>query len=397
LVLLTGAFLIYVTGSDGNFVNNARISLGWLQIFGLFPNFSENWPVALLYLLRTASVFNVDISLASPGIFVFYLIHLICTLECSVDVSYWTLFHVKMLFPFVVLGVTFLMYLTTTIYVGGSNLSIKSIRKFLRQLSIALFLLFYTYEVVTVAEPFSCVKQRNGDYLMYSAPHLKCFDQQWMDQFFYIMIYVTVYLVLIPLYGLYLFLINRNQKAIAKFNEKFGSLTLLYKPKHYYWELVHILKRLLFSSALNFFSIFFPSHIHRFLALCILFLFFLIEILVFPYNSIFGNQCNLLWTAIALLYFIASSVVVGSKVLTQGQKDFLSFFLISLLLYGLYYSFWDDIRGMWSRFRGKSKAEVEGVPTDSVPLGELYDRVRGSGGVWGEGLLRSWHAELIKR
>jgi hypothetical protein len=199
-----------------------------------------------------------------------------------------------MLFPFVVLGVTLLMYLATTIHVGWSNLSLKSIRKFFRQISIALFFLFYTYEVVTVAEPFSCVKQRNGDYIMHSAPYLKCFDQQWMDQFLYVMIYVIVYLILIPLFGFYLLIIHRRQSVIEKFDEKFGAFTLLYKPKYYYWELVLILRRLLFSSALNFFSILLPSQLHRFIALCILFVFFLVEILLFPYNSVYGNQCNLL-------------------------------------------------------------------------------------------------------
>jgi hypothetical protein len=103
------------------------------------------------------------------------------------------------------------------------------------------------------------------------------------------------------------------------------------------------------------------------------------------------------WTSIGLLYFIASNVIVGSQVLTQGQKDFLSFFLISLLLYALYYGFWSKLRVWLCRLRGKQLAINLRSSVELQSLDELYERVRGAGGVWGEGFLQQWLDELSKR
>jgi hypothetical protein len=287
-----------------------------------------------------------------------------------------------MLFPLAVLAITIVMYVLAMLYVGDSDLSFKTLRKFFRQLCISLFMLFYTYEVVTVAEPFACAEQANGEYLMYSAPSLKCFDDQWMGQFFYLMLYVGFYLILIPLFALYLFLSHRGVSGMQILRDKYGPLIVLYKPRMYYWELVLILKRLLFSSALNFFSVLLPSYIHRFLALSILFFFFLLDILIFPYRSVFGNQCNLLWSATSLIYLIANNVVLSSRVLTVNQRDFLCFFLICLVLYGLWYSFGEEVRALWSRCRHRK------VPQS------VSERVEGAGAIWGEGVLRAWLSAL---
>lgn len=161
---------------------------------------------------------------------------------------------------------------------------------------IILFFVTYTYVVVQLGKPFACRKEYDGKYTMVSSPSLNCYDDEWKRNLPQVIFFAIIYVVILPGILLYNFLNSNRKKLISSawFVDRFGVISMYFKPRYFYWELVVTIKKIMFSLISNVFGNSVGSSTKQFLVVCLLFGFLLLDVLFFPYGTVLTNQCNML-------------------------------------------------------------------------------------------------------
>jgi hypothetical protein len=108
---------------------------------------------------------------------------------------------------------------------------------------LVLFLMtLYAFLVSNAASPFKC--NFESSMSMIDAPSVQCFDKQWWEFFPIVICFMLLYAIILPTTVLW-FLV-KNPKWLI-----FSSLTSSYKEKFYWWELVLILKKMIFTFSVS--------------------------------------------------------------------------------------------------------------------------------------------------
>jgi hypothetical protein len=116
--------------------------------------------------------------------------------------------------------------------------------KFAFVLTVALF---YTLIFTTIISPFNCVSQGNNAFSLTYNATISCYDSDWMNyRLPVLIIFIILYVVLFPylLIREYLIFRRRSDVKMERLSPLFIFLTRSYRPSLYWWELVHLLKRL---------------------------------------------------------------------------------------------------------------------------------------------------------
>jgi hypothetical protein len=279
--------LLRITSFDTTLIPyDVRVAYSWMQVITLFPTLFDSWPRLILIALQVFAFINIDLNFVSP--------------ECSIAVSYWTMYFAKLSMPVILILVTYIAGIALEFFIKTCKIAKMKKRMTAEQLSawivrtpIIIMSMAYTYVMVQVAKPFGC-RENNGKYVMYDRPDLECYDAQWFQNIPYVVLFIVFYLVFLPGVLIIVFVKFRDRTQSDWFMSRFGVITSFYKPSVYYWEFVVIFKKFLFSVTTTIIS----SHVGRmtkyFIIVSILFGFLMVEIVSLPFASDLSNQTNML-------------------------------------------------------------------------------------------------------
>jgi hypothetical protein len=107
-----------------------------------------------------------------------------------------------------------------------------------------LIITLYTFSVSSVFTPFACVPQSDGSRTLAKYPGMKCFDNLWMERVPYIVVFICIYCIIIPVFLVLLF--YRNRHDLDGFTARFQNLVAPYKRDYFYWELVFMVRKAVF-------------------------------------------------------------------------------------------------------------------------------------------------------
>jgi hypothetical protein len=148
----------------------------------------------------------------------------------------------------------------------------------------------YTFLSSSAVEPFNCIKQTDGSFVLAKLRSENCFSGTWNNYAAAIYIFFILYCFIIPSILAYILIKNRKNIGTVEFELNFGSITSPYKRKYYFWELFIVLRRSFFVISNNFLS--FQAEDSRY-AVGIFFLlgFLFLDVIFAPYKN---NNLNLL-------------------------------------------------------------------------------------------------------
>jgi ABC-type Fe3+-siderophore transport system permease subunit len=133
---------------------------------------------------------------------------------------------------------------------GGRNFSSTFGRDAsIPQKSICILLMLltslYTFVMSNTLAAYRCLPQDDGTFTLLSAPSLDCYDSVWNENFPVIFFGILVTLSVPVSVAIILFL-NRNKLKSNDFTWTFGFLISPYSSKFYWWEIVVLLKKIVY-------------------------------------------------------------------------------------------------------------------------------------------------------
>jgi hypothetical protein len=221
---------------------DVRITLQLVQLLALYPNITEKWPQALFQLFQVFSVSNLNVELFSP--------------ECSLNITYWGTFYLKMSLPLFLiicffLGVSIEHWITRR-RVGeleGSRNRIKRIWSFAAFLLIALT----TFNFSSALGPFVCISRDDGTHSIAKYPSQRCYDQEWKQNVAPALLFLFGFSVIFPVSLMFMFFLNRKKVSSDEFVVRYGLLIQPYRNEYYYWEFIVVIKRCIIVMLNDFF------------------------------------------------------------------------------------------------------------------------------------------------
>jgi hypothetical protein len=199
---------------------------------------------------------------------------------------------------------------------------------------------FFTVIFSTLIAPFNCKLQADGSFVLWNAPSIQCYEGEWLNvhlpiMSFFLITFVGVYFVVLgKQFWRYRSLFNSHVQAVDVLPETIGFLTRSYGKRVYWWELVHLFKRiaiivcgimLLRSKGPEVYVVMF----------FILLGFLLLDILAFPYERKSMMRISLLWNSIALLILMTDGFVFRSSFVPNSVKFTVGIFNICLVVFGI--------------------------------------------------------------
>jgi hypothetical protein len=221
-------------------------------------------------------------------------------------VPFWVSFNLKMMIPFILLGATlsfgfiinrlskrrFRHCLPRALW--GTSAGLEERNAWIARTCVLIFIMSYTYVIVNLATPFGCFKNEAGDFVMFTQPYLNCFDREWNQNIWSAIFFVVIYTLFLPGLLLSIFWTHRTNLENPWFKKRFYVITDYCKEKYFYWELVCLLRKILFSVTATIIGPQVSRTTRYFLVVCGLFGFLIVEIITFPYSSDQSNQYNML-------------------------------------------------------------------------------------------------------
>eukprot|EP00475_Leptophrys_vorax_P036516 TRINITY_DN6185_c0_g1_i3.p1 TRINITY_DN6185_c0_g1~~TRINITY_DN6185_c0_g1_i3.p1 ORF type:complete len:317 (-),score=71.97 TRINITY_DN6185_c0_g1_i3:4-954(-) len=176
----------------------------------------------------------------------------------------------------------------------------------LRLLSMILLAL-YTLCISQAFSPLNCDRQSDGSYILVKYPSMKCFDSSWFRYSGAIVLVFSTYVVIIPLLTIWIFVKNRKNLNDSRFQFKYGFLISPYKREYFYWELVNILKRVIFLAISDLMHL---DYAERFSSFAVVLGFFtFIEAYLQPFRSVQIMWVSAAWNLVSLLVLISQGLV----------------------------------------------------------------------------------------
>lgn len=277
----------------------------------------------MLRFFNVMSVANLDISLFSP--------------DCSYPLDYFSKWKVMQLLP-LIMGMGLAL-----VYLGASRFRQTPLEAY-TVIGALLYLLvtIYTYLISNALEPYNCIAQPDGTYMMAFNPGTLCFEGAWTENQGYFAAAAMVYCGIIPLFLIGSFLYYRNpvSRDTKSFQQLFGILSYPFRSRFFYWEIVHTLEKVAIVSSADIFSTMFSNQsIKVFTVITFIFLFHTLGSVLHPYRVEARNDTESIWSIIRVLFLMSSFVYASDKMSDQDKKVF------SLLLMGMFAFFFSYTLG----------------------------------------------------
>jgi hypothetical protein len=134
-----------------------------------------------------------------------------------------------------------------------------------------------------VLSAFRCYPQEDGSFTLLPSPVNDCYDSEWFNNFWIIFCGIS-FLVYFPIQvGLILWK-NRRNILSNTFYARYNVLVLPYKKQYFYWEVVLILRKLLFICLVDLTNGM-PNNERSFILTCFLFVEMFMDIFLRPFKE----------------------------------------------------------------------------------------------------------------
>ncbi len=254
-------------------------------------------------------------------------------LECSVPLQIWDKLYVKLVTPLVFVILYMLsFFIRERRKIGNLGLTAGAVFEKLRFSFVITVAVFYTLIFATLISPFNCLKQENGTYSLWYDSTIKCYDNDWMQKHLPVLIvFIALYCLLFPALVIHEYIVfHKGSRVFEQSSELFQFLARSYRPSLYWWELVHILKRvviILFGTFDS--SIGTEKYISMFVVLSV---FQMVDLLAFPYERKSLMKISMLWNSTVLFTLMVDGLVFRSKTATQALKSIFIGLVITMIV-----------------------------------------------------------------
>jgi hypothetical protein len=306
---------------------DVTIALGGVQLLALLPSISSNWPKVLSGLLNTLALTNLDIDLFAP--------------ECSVPMTFWDKYLIKMFSPLIFIAVVIVVMLTKLVWAKIFKTSAAFSTKFasLKNRVISLFItgISSLYILLTsgALSPFVCTKNLNGTFSLTRSPNISCYEGEWMNMLPLIVIFLLIYVIIFPISIIGLLLFNRSQLRSQDFTQRYGHLVRDYRISYCFWEIVVLLRRVSTSAFVQFVSSKYDNFGTTFFAVFTLSTFVLLDVICFPYNRLQYMTQSIMWSTLLSISILANSLVFNNQTVAETTKGFVEILLVILICFSL--------------------------------------------------------------
>jgi hypothetical protein len=292
---------------------DVKLAFGGLQLLALLPYISAKWPKSLLQILDVLTVTNLNIDLFAP--------------ECSVPMSFWKKYFLKMILPFILQGFLIILIIWKMIRqkmktspTGHHHYT----KKFMINRSISLFLLgissLYALLTSTALAPFSCVEVGSSKFVIASSADISCYEGEWVQNLPTMSFFLFLYFVCFPLGVLYVLVINRENLNSTQFQERYGNFVNGYRWSYSYWHVVVLFKNLTISTLMKFLSSNQEESLSSFATVIILILFVLLNISCMPFRQTNDMIQSCVWIALLVVLILSNSLVFSNDKISNESK-----------------------------------------------------------------------------
>jgi hypothetical protein len=211
--------------------------------------------------------------------------------DCSVPMTFWNKFYVKMFIP-VIFALVFIVAALTELMCkrikSPKNYFVKSSSLTTRAYAYVIFfgVTLYTFVLSSLLSPFQCVKQTNGEYFIDSYPAELCFQGNWNKNLPAVIFFALIYVIAFPTCLTYVMYCYGRGDGVDTlwFSVRFGLITRPYRKEVYYWELVNLLRKAAFVLSTSFWQSTSSSYETKLMTtLILLFVFLWLDIFVSPF------------------------------------------------------------------------------------------------------------------
>ena len=304
-----------------------KILMNYIQIVMLTISFNLNWPTIVL------DMFNDQAKVGGSSDQLF-------SIDCFIGDSanpYYAELILLDLIPIVFGSILLITWLIWGKIQKSSNLKEKIIG------SIVVQLFFFQPSLIKYNfSMFNCKEITPGDYYLTKAMSIQCWKTEHLIYSFAVAIpSILIWCISIPI--ILVVFLYKNSSKLLEIEEKlkYGFLYKGYKPQHFYWEFIILLRKVLIISCSVFFTNFSVT-IQALVVFLIILFSYLLQLKFEPYTLNQLNQMernSIIVSAITIysgLFFLTNSLNDDSKLLF--------FFLmllsnITFLVYWTYYTF----------------------------------------------------------
>lgn len=317
------SILYLIVNSKGNLTTKVglRSIITSVQIIAVYPKISQDWSPEMLSFFDAISIANLNIDLFSP--------------ECSVPVDYFTKWAVLQLIP-VILGVSLCI-----VYVVAGKIKSEPVSpSAVVGAAFYLVITIYTYLVSNALEPFNCLEQDDGSFIMAFNPDQKCFEGAWNAYKPYFYAIAALYCFLIPGLILASFVYYRApaSRESEVFKNIFGIVSRSFKQSYFFWEFVFTIEKVVIVTCADMLSGQVNSQsIKVFIILAAIVSFFSLGLIFKPYKVESRNTTEGMW-AVLRIVLLMSAFVFSSDAVSPSESRAITIVLITLFALYLTYS-----------------------------------------------------------
>jgi hypothetical protein len=275
---LFACVLAYLLSKKGPDLSAISIGTTFLQIYSILGNFDIKWPNQVENTFRFAGFFRLEFQLVSP--------------ECSADLDYFERWCTLQLVPLMIVilyGIGFCLVYLCKRYVRRRKGSARMSHLYSIGNAMLMMLDFMYITLCTkIFEFFDCVQDGTGKYYLQPAPTVECYTPEYWTKYFPCgMVALFLYAFGIPLGFMYILVRNKthiqkdqlariwgNETSVSRAHglkvdsdyqnelakrtnycrKKYSILYERYKPSHYYWSVVLLMRKFAIVASVSLFS-----------------------------------------------------------------------------------------------------------------------------------------------
>ena len=203
-------------------------------------------PKSVERVMLWASLVNIDISLF--------------TVECSVP-SFYTRYVMNVCIPLVFMICVVLTYAAFRVFPGccpgrltREHVRQVSLSEILRRMLFSMGPLIYVPLCTVTIRFFDCTELPDGKFWMDADPSQECFSGQWLAMAPVAICAFVLYVAAMPCFFSWILYANRHRLDDTRVLLLYAPIYSVYRRKHFYSEVAHLLKRLAIVAAATFFS-----------------------------------------------------------------------------------------------------------------------------------------------
>jgi hypothetical protein len=225
--------------------------------------------------------------------------------------------------------VSFSLFLMRLYFSKKPGLKWISISDELKVQFMSSYLLFQTLILSTLIAPFNCLKQSDGSFSLWNQSSIKCFEGDWSSMhlvpiILLMLVYVVCPSILVVQSYLKIMKASKSDKQLASLaaaDSVINLLTRSFRSEYFWFECVHILKRLLIILTSTVLTANSSASFRYFLVVALLTGFLIVDVAVMPLRNAFANKMSLLWNSIALFVLVCDGFAFRNPLVTQDMKN----------------------------------------------------------------------------